>query len=60
MLLVAATSAVAMAAPSKDGIEQFTSRPDLKPTAVRFGKRDLGGESGYIFTAPKSVERRRD
>jgi hypothetical protein len=47
--------AVAMAAaPSKDGIEQFVSRPDLKPTAVKFGKRDRTTDSGYIFTAPKS------
>ncbi len=54
MLLVAATSDAAMAAPSKDGIEQFASRPDLKPTAVRFGKRDLTSGSGSIFVAPKS------
>ena len=51
----AVTHAAAMAAaPSKDGIEQFTSRPDLQPTAVTFGKRDAAGASGYVFTAPKS------
>ena len=55
VVLAAATSSTALAAPSKDGIEQFTSRPDLKPTAVRFGKRDLTSGSGSIFTAPKSV-----
>ena len=55
VVLAAVTSFTALAAPSKDGIEQFTSRPDLKPTAVRFGKRDLTSGSGSIFTAPKSV-----
>jgi hypothetical protein len=47
-------AAAMAAAPSKAGIEQFTSRPDLKPTAVRFGKRDRTTDSGYIFAAPKS------
>ncbi len=47
-------AAAIAAAPSKDGIEQFASRPDLKPSAVRFGKRDRTTGSGYIFAAPKS------
>ncbi len=42
------------AAPSKNGIEQFVSRPDLKPTAVSFTTKDSTSPSGVVFTAPKS------
>lgn len=48
------TTRTAAAVPPNARLQTFVTRPDLRPTAVTFKRRDPSGRQGYVFTAPKS------
>jgi hypothetical protein len=41
--------------PPSNGVQQFKSRPDLRPPVIQIRKNAQGTAPGYIFIAPKKV-----